>query len=96
MIRKQPAPVFPDVELHDAAKAHFDGIFRGHKAYPCVPPVMIEAAIRTLMQGQLFDRRLAEKARDLFARVKHGLQRVARRVRDHDQTCFRHPFACAA
>ncbi|GAB2897389.1 phenol 2-monooxygenase domain-containing protein [Paraburkholderia jirisanensis] len=42
--------------VHDAAKAHFDGDFRGHKAYLCGPPVMIEAAIRTLMQGQLFER----------------------------------------
>ncbi|AET92198.1 phenol 2-monooxygenase [Burkholderia sp. YI23] len=42
--------------VHDAAKAHFDGVFRGHKAYLCGPPVMIEAAIRTLMQGQLFER----------------------------------------
>ncbi|CDY79086.1 Phenol hydroxylase, FAD-and [2Fe-2S]-containing reductase component DmpP [Caballeronia glathei] len=42
--------------VHDAAKAHFNGDFRGHKAYLCGPPVMIEAAIRTLMQGQLFER----------------------------------------
>jgi phenol hydroxylase P5 protein len=42
--------------VHDAAKAHFDGDFRGHKAYLCGPPVMIEASIRTLMQGQLFER----------------------------------------
>ena len=31
-------------------------MFRGHKAYLCGPPVMIEAAISTLMQGQLFER----------------------------------------
>lgn len=42
--------------VHDAARAHFAGDFRGHKAYLCGPPVMIEAAIRTLMQGQLFER----------------------------------------
>ncbi|WP_322044551.1 phenol 2-monooxygenase domain-containing protein [Paraburkholderia sp. J67] len=42
--------------VHDAARDHFAGDFRGHKAYLCGPPVMIEAAIRTLMQGQLFER----------------------------------------
>jgi phenol hydroxylase P5 protein len=42
--------------VHEAAKAHFGGDFRGHKAYLCGPPVMIEASIRTLMQGQLFER----------------------------------------
>lgn len=42
--------------VHDAARAHFAGDFRGHKAYLCGPPPMIEAAIRTLMQGQLFER----------------------------------------
>jgi phenol/toluene 2-monooxygenase (NADH) P5/A5 len=42
--------------VHDAARTHFAGDFRGHKAYLCGPPVMIEAAIRTLMQGQLFER----------------------------------------
>lgn len=42
--------------VHDAAKAHFDNDFRNHKAYLCGPPVMIEACIRTLMQGRLFER----------------------------------------
>jgi phenol hydroxylase P5 protein len=42
--------------VHDAAKAHFNNDFRGHKAYLCGPPVMIEACIRTLMQGRLFER----------------------------------------
>lgn len=42
--------------VHDAAREHFAGDFRGHKAYLCGPPVMIEAAIRTLMHGQLFER----------------------------------------
>ncbi|WP_207000390.1 NADH:ubiquinone reductase (Na(+)-transporting) subunit F [Trinickia mobilis] len=42
--------------VHEAAKTHFDGNFRGNKAYLCGPPVMIEAAIRTLMHGQLFER----------------------------------------
>ncbi len=42
--------------VHAAAKAHFDNDFRGHKAYLCGPPAMIEACISTLMQGRLFER----------------------------------------
>jgi len=42
--------------VHDAAKAHFDNDFRGHKAYLCGPPLMIESCISTLMQGRLFER----------------------------------------
>lgn len=42
--------------VHDAAKEHFGNDFRGHKAYLCGPPAMIEACIRTLMQGRLFER----------------------------------------
>ncbi|MGB1093004.1 MAG: phenol hydroxylase, partial [Oceanobacter sp.] len=42
--------------VHDAAKAHFNGKFEGHKAYLCGPPPMIDAAITTLMQGRLFER----------------------------------------
>lgn len=42
--------------VHDAAKAHFDNDFRGHKAYLCGPPLMIEACIAALMQGRLFER----------------------------------------
>ena len=42
--------------VHDAAKAHFSNDFRGHKAYLCGPPVMIDACITTLMQGRLFER----------------------------------------
>ncbi len=42
--------------VHEAAKAHFDNDFRGHKAYLCGPPAMIEACISTLMQGRLFER----------------------------------------
>jgi phenol hydroxylase P5 protein len=41
--------------VHDAAKAHFDNDFRGHKAYLCGPPMMIDACISTLMQGRLFE-----------------------------------------
>ncbi|MCX7070664.1 MAG: phenol 2-monooxygenase domain-containing protein [Gammaproteobacteria bacterium] len=42
--------------VHDAAMAHFSNDFRGWRAYLCGPPVMIEACIRTLMQGRLFER----------------------------------------
>ncbi len=42
--------------VHEAARAHFDNDFRGHKAYLCGPPIMIEACISTLMQGRLFER----------------------------------------
>ena len=42
--------------VHEAAKAHFDGRFAGHKAYLCGPPPMIDAAITALMQGRLFER----------------------------------------
>ena len=42
--------------VHEAAQAHFSGNFVGQKAYLCGPPPMIEACIRTLMQGRLFER----------------------------------------
>jgi len=42
--------------VHDAAKKKFANDFRGHKAYLCGPPVMIDACINTLMQGRLFER----------------------------------------
>lgn len=41
---------------HEAMKTHFKGDFRGHKAYLCGPPPMIEACLKTLMQGRLFER----------------------------------------
>lgn len=42
--------------VHDAAREHFANDFRGHKAYLCGPPLMIEACIGTLMKGRLFER----------------------------------------
>jgi len=42
--------------VHEAAKAHFQNGFAGHKAYLCGPPPMVEACIATLMQGRLFER----------------------------------------
>lgn len=42
--------------VHDVAKSRFDNDFRGHKAYLCGPPLMVDACITTLMQGRLFER----------------------------------------
>ncbi|ALK97919.1 phenol hydroxylase [Massilia sp. WF1] len=42
--------------VHEAAREHFDNDFRGHKAYLCGPPPMIEACLAALMQGQLYER----------------------------------------
>ena len=42
--------------VHDAATAHFGGDVRGHKAYLCGPPVMVDACITALIQGRLFER----------------------------------------
>ena len=41
--------------VHEAAEAHFDGKFSGHKAYLCGPPLMIDAAVTALMKGRLFE-----------------------------------------
>lgn len=41
---------------HEAAVEAFNNDFRGHKAYLCGPPLMIEACIGALMQGRLFER----------------------------------------
>ncbi len=42
--------------VHEAAKDAFGNDFRGHKAYMCGPPPMIEGCIRALMQGRLYER----------------------------------------
>lgn len=42
--------------VHEAAQRAFSGRFEGLKAYLCGPPPMIEACIRALMQGRLFER----------------------------------------
>ena len=42
--------------VHEVAKERFENDFRGHQAYLCGPPPMIEACITTLMQGRLFER----------------------------------------
>lgn len=42
--------------VHEVARELYAGDFRGNKAYLCGPPAMIEACLRTLMQGRLFER----------------------------------------
>lgn len=42
--------------VHEAAEAVFERSFKGHKAYLCGPPPMIDACIRTLMKGRLFEK----------------------------------------
>ena len=42
--------------VHEAVADYFEQRCGGHKAYLCGPPVMIDAAISTLMQSRLFER----------------------------------------
>lgn len=42
--------------VHEVAERLFEGRFAGHSAYLCGPPPMIEASIRTLMKGRLFEK----------------------------------------
>ncbi len=42
--------------VNEAMERHFDGRFSGHQAYLCGPPPMVEACIRSLMKGRLFER----------------------------------------
>lgn len=42
--------------VHEVAERLYDGKFKGNQAYLCGPPPMIEACIRTLMKGRLFER----------------------------------------
>lgn len=42
--------------IHDVVGRHFEGNFKAHKAYLCGPPPMIEACIRSLMKGRLFEK----------------------------------------
>ena len=41
--------------VHEAAQRRYENGFAGNTAYLCGPPVMIEACIRALMQGRLFE-----------------------------------------
>lgn len=42
--------------VHQALQRRYDGNFSGRKAYLCGPPPMVEACVRALMQGRLFER----------------------------------------
>lgn len=42
--------------VHQIAEQLFEGMFKGHKAYLCGPPPMIDACIRSLMKGRLFEK----------------------------------------
>jgi phenol hydroxylase P5 protein len=61
--------------VHEAAARLFDGDFRGQRAYLCGPPPMIEACIRTLMQGRLFERDIYTEK---FVTAEDGQQALAR------------------
>lgn len=61
--------------VHDAAAEAFGNDFRGHKAYLCGPPVMIEACIRALMKGRLFERDIYTEK---FVTAGDGAQALAR------------------
>jgi phenol/toluene 2-monooxygenase (NADH) P5/A5 len=61
--------------VHDAAAETFGNDFRGHKAYLCGPPVMIEACIRALMKGRLFERDIYTEK---FVTAGDGAQALAR------------------
>jgi len=61
--------------VHEAAARHFGGRFEGMKAYLCGPPAMIEACIRTLMQGRLFERDIYTEK---FLSAADGAQGLAR------------------
>ena len=41
---------------HEAMERRFDARFAGHSAYLCGPPPMVEACIRSLMKGRLFEK----------------------------------------
>lgn len=41
---------------HEALERAFGGKFAGHTAYLCGPPAMVEASIRSLMKGRLFEK----------------------------------------
>ncbi len=61
--------------VHEAAARHFNGRFEGHKAYLCGPPAMIEACIKTLMQGRLFERDIYTEKFLTSADAAQGLAR---------------------
>ena len=61
--------------VHEAAQRRFGGDFRGHRAYLCGPPPMIEACIGALMRGRLFERDIFTEK---FLTLADGAQALAR------------------
>jgi phenol hydroxylase P5 protein len=52
----EPEDQGPSGYVHEHLATYYDGRFNGRQAYLCGPPPMIEANIRTLMKGRLFER----------------------------------------
>lgn len=42
--------------VHEVAERHFNSSFKGMKAYLCGPPVMVDACVKSLMKGRLFEK----------------------------------------
>lgn len=61
--------------VHEVAERLFGGRFKGLSAYLCGPPPMIEACIRTLMKGRLFERDIFTEK---FVTAADGAAGVAR------------------
>ena len=61
--------------VHEAASSIFHDDFRSHKAYLCGPPAMIDACIRTLMRGRLFERDIYTEK---FVTMGDGAKALAR------------------
>jgi phenol hydroxylase P5 protein len=61
--------------VHEVAERQFRGKFKGWQAYLCGPPLMVEACIRVLMQGRLFERDIFTEKFATAADGKEGLAR---------------------
>lgn len=61
--------------IHEALERKFEGRFSGNQAYLCGPPVMVEACIRSLMKGRLFEQDIYTEK---FVTAADGDQAVAR------------------
>ncbi len=61
--------------VHEAAERCFERRFDGRKAYLCGPPAMIEACLRSLMQGRLFERDIYTEKFLTAADAAQGLAR---------------------
>lgn len=61
--------------VHEQIEATLGGSCAGHTAYVCGPPAMIEACIRSLMKGRLFERDIYTER---FVTVADGAAALAR------------------